>query len=164
MCFASNHTWGLNLAAKPTIWALGCCSLGLPSGPQNSSALRLLFLLLSHPFPSLPGKFLLNATFSGERLLPVGRSTLPPCSPRANLPGESSFLPTVSQVLGLRTPPTPPTPRSSGSWSQPCCPASKATVSAFSPTVRQGQGRPTVWRWEGGDPGWLLGPGARMGA
>lgn len=66
------------------------------------------------------------------------------------------------QVLGLRAPPPFLPPRSSGSWSQQCCPASEATVSASSPMVRQGRGRPTAWRWERLASGRLLGPGAGM--
>lgn len=112
-----------------------------------------MLLAPSHPSLSLPGKFLQMPPSPGSLLHLLGD---PPfhCALL-----EPSFLHTVSQVLGLRTPPTPPTPRSSGSWSQLCCPASEATVSAFSPMVRQGQGRPTVWRWEGETLGGSWGQG-----
>lgn len=78
---------------------------------QDSNTLHHLFLLPVTSLPYFAWQILANATFSREPHLSVGRSTLALCSPRASLlPGESSFVHSLPQVLGLRAPPNPSYP------------------------------------------------------
>lgn len=140
--------WGLNLA----VWALDCCSPGpqvVPSGLQywpspapTSCCTPLLCLANSCTCYHLQGAF---SAFQ--------RAPPEPSSQGNQL--DSHF----AQARGSGA--SPHIPRSSGSWSPLCCPVSEATVSAFSPMVRRGPGRPTAWRWEGGAMGgsWVQGLG-----
>lgn len=145
---------------------LGSCLLH-PQAFQAVSRQSILCITcscyLSRPFPTLPGKFWQMPPSPGSLTCLLG-DPLFHCAPLepASFQGNQVLFTPCPRSWGLGPLPTPPTPRSSGSWSRLCCPASEATVSAFSPTVRQGRERPTAWRWERGQSGWLLGPVAGM--
>lgn len=131
--------WTLDLLPRPLKWWSGS---------------NTLHCLISPPVRPLAfaWQILANAIFSREPPLPS--SELPQSHP----PREMKSIHTLPQAPKLRTP-SPHTSRSSGSWSPLCCPASKATASAFSPTARLGLGRPTAWRWEEGNLGGSWGQG-----
>lgn len=137
--------WGLNLA----VWAPDCCSFGpqvVPSGFQHS--LSPAPISCHTPLLCLANSctcYLLQGAFSAFQRAPPEPSS------------QGNQLHTLPRLGAQESPPN--IPRSSGSWSLLCCPVSEATVSAFSPMVRRGLGRPTAWRWEGGTLGGSWGQG-----